>query len=103
MVSWIVDGLIADAWLLAEDKPMTVFQRLDRPRQAKVLAALAAFIILGIGLVLLAWVGARVTRRYMNQEPLRRRTLEELEDDWASKPIVRPESKMKMDDGDDQE
>lgn len=101
MVSWIAYGLIADALLLAQDKPLTVFQRLGRERQAKVLAALAGFIILGIGMVALAWVGARVTRRYMNQEPLRRRTVEELEDDWASKPLVRPE--LKGDDGDEQE
>jgi hypothetical protein len=90
MVIRIYHGLAA-AWLLAQETPQTPFQRLDPQTRVKVLAAFAAFVILGIGLVLLAWVGARVTRRYMNQGPSRPLDMTEVQDDWATKPLVPPD------------
>jgi hypothetical protein len=72
--------------LLAQDKPQTPLSRLDPQTRAKVLAALAGLIILGFGMVALAWLGARVTRRYMNQTPPRKERTPG-EDDWAQKPL----------------
>ena len=59
-------------------------------RTARIIAVAYLVIFLGAVLVLLAWWGARVTRRYMNREPVARsrnvpRPLRE--DDWADKPL----------------
>src|SRR5687767_10872944 len=67
LVAWPV-LLLANA--PAPAKP--VLEQLEPARHAKVLAAIAGLIILGFGLVLLAWLGARATRRYMNREPVLR-------------------------------
>ena len=75
--------------LLAAEQPQTLLTRLDPSVRAKVLAALAGLIILGFGMVALVWLGARVTRRYMNQGTPRRTPPDE--NDWARKPIVPPE------------
>jgi len=64
--------------------------RLEPKDRVKVLAALAAIIVLGLGLILFAWWGARVTRRYMNSATSasrRKRTTTVREDDWATKPL----------------
>jgi hypothetical protein len=79
---------------LADVAPPTTLQRLKGGDRAEVLAALAGLIILGFGLMLLAWLGAKATRRYMNREP----TLLEKppqqtpirEKDWAEKPLGKP-------------
>ncbi len=78
----------------AEAEPNPVWQRLDPLQKAKVLAALAGFVILGIALMFLAWLGAKATRRYMNREP---RLLKPpppgtpiREKDWAEKPLASP-------------
>jgi hypothetical protein len=47
----------------AADKPGLM--RLDGATRAKVLAALAGLVMLGFLMVILAWLGGRVTRRYM--------------------------------------
>jgi hypothetical protein len=52
--------------LLAQDaaqKPLIM--RLDGPTRARVLAALAGLVMLGFLMVVLAWLGGRVARRYM--------------------------------------
>lgn len=71
-----------------------VLERLDPARRAKVLAAVAALIILGIGLMFLAWLGAKATRRYMNREPILREKPPTgtpiREKDWAEKPLSSP-------------
>jgi hypothetical protein len=102
MVKWLrICWVIAVAYVvvlpqlaLADLAPPSLLQRLDGGRRARVLAALAGLIILGFGLVLLAWLGARATRRYMNREP----TLVQKppsdtpvrEKDWADKPLGSP-------------
>lgn len=61
-----------------------------RPRdRARVLAALAGLIILGFTLMLLAWWGARFTRRYLRRPwpDQRRRVPVVSEFDWANKPL----------------
>lgn len=100
MVNWFAHPLFADVWFLAQEKSQSVLQRMRPEQRAKVLAAFAAFVILFFGLIALAWLGARVTRRYMNQEPLRLR--DPLRDDWADKPLVPPQSKS-LSDRDDEE
>ncbi len=54
------------------------------------LAALVGLTILGIAMILLTWLGARVVRRYMNpssHKPERSRFSEFGVDNWAEKPI----------------
>jgi hypothetical protein len=97
MANSILPILIGGASLLADGPPQSALRRMDPQTRTKVLAALAGFVILGFGLVLLAWLGARVTRRYMNQEPLRRRDPAHFQDDWASRPLVPPESTREQD------
>jgi hypothetical protein len=75
-------------WLLAQQAEPLI-RRLDPQTRAKVLAALAALVILGMAMVLLVWLGARATRRYMNSG----RAASSVKphgspDDWADKPIV---------------
>jgi len=82
--------------LLANAPPPTksALERLDPERRAKVLAALAGLLILGFGLVMLAWLGARATRRYMRREPLLFQKPPAgtplREKDWAEKPLDDP-------------
>lgn len=83
------------ALILAQaDKAGPIWQRLEPLQRAKLLAALAALVILGIGLMFLAYLGARATRRYMNREPLlHEKPPEETpirEKDWAEKPLASP-------------
>jgi hypothetical protein len=62
-----------------------------KPRdRARVLAALAGLVILGFALVLLAWWGARFTRRYLRRpwpDQRRRQAPAVSEFDWANKPL----------------
>ena len=71
-----------------------------KPRdRARVLAALAGLIILGCVLVLLAWWGARFTRRYLKRpwpDRQRRQAGKISEFDWANKPLYEAQD----DDGD---
>jgi hypothetical protein len=62
----VVDMLFCGAAVLAEAPPRAGIDRLDGPTRAKALAALAGLAILGMAMVLLIWMGARYTRRYMN-------------------------------------
>lgn len=78
-------------WLQAQEEAKIPLDRLDGPMRAKVLAALAGLVILGLGLMALTWLGARVTWRYMHPKsikPVRRRPAAPAQDDWASKPLV---------------
>jgi hypothetical protein len=85
--SAIISAVCELFWLLAQEKgPQTAFTRLEPQMRVKVLAAMAGLIILGFGMVALAWLGARVTRRYMKQGDRNRPPPDE--DDWARKPIV---------------
>src|SRR5437868_11020604 len=57
----------AAAWLPASawaDESLPLIKRLDDPTRVKVLAALAALILLGFAMVLLTWLGARIVHRY---------------------------------------
>ena len=75
------------------DIPPPPIKRLDDPTRVKVLAAVAALIILGFAVVLLTWLGARVTQRYRNGSAYFRPTPLPGEHDWAAKPLVPREPK----------
>ena len=83
----IVTVLYGRALLAAEDA-QPLIQQLEPAMRAKVLAALAGLVILGIAMVVFAWWGARATRRYMNQAAWRTRRTPAAEEDWANKPLV---------------
>ena len=90
MVSTHILGTLQMTWLLAVDGSQPLLNRLDPPTRAKVLAALAALVILGLAMMLLTWLGGRATRRYMNQysPPPRSESSTFKEDDWATKRLV---------------
>jgi hypothetical protein len=80
----------AATWVIGAQAEQPLILRLDPEDRVRVLAGLAAVIILGFALVLLAWWGARATRRYMNRPPRTRRHADSpvvKEDDWATKPL----------------
>ena len=89
-VVWLPQLLLANA----PPPTQSALERLDPARRAKVLAALAGLIILGFGLVMLAWLGARATRRYMRREPMLFQKPPQhtpaSEKDWAEKPLEDP-------------
>ena len=68
--------------------PAPLIKRLDDPMRAKVLAALAGLIILGFAMVLLAWLGARVTQRYRWGASYFRPTTRPGEHEWTKKPLT---------------
>jgi len=76
------------AVLLAQEG-VPLIKRLDDPARVKVLAALAGLVILGFGMVLLAWLGARVTQRYRRGTSYFRPTPRPGEHEWARKPMDR--------------
>lgn len=68
--------------------------RIDGATRAKMLAALAGLVILGFGAVILIWLGARMTRRYMHSGQPLPKTTPLRPDDWADKPL-KPSKKNK--------
>jgi hypothetical protein len=84
------------AW--AEDERLPLIKRLPGPTRAKVLAALAGLIILGMAMVALIWLGARFTQRYRNRQPYFQPTPRPGEHDWARRPLG---GKLRDDDGTD--
>jgi hypothetical protein len=83
--------LVVDvAWA---ETPSLPIKRLDDPTRVKVLAAVAGLIILGFAVVLLTWLGARVTQRYRNGASYFRPTPRPGEHDWAAKPLMPREPK----------
>lgn len=95
MVERVIRPLTAMVWLLAQEKTQSAVQRMDPATRSKLFfaafVALIAFVLLWFSVIALAWLGARVTKRYMNQGSIRRRDLAHFQDDWASKPLVPPE------------
>ena len=77
-------AVLAFPFLLAQEK-QPLIQRLDGATRAKVLAALGGLIILGFALVLLTWLGGRVTRRYMRGPERYQPPKSPPGDDWIKK------------------
>jgi hypothetical protein len=85
--AWVALPLVLlQAAALAQDAPP--LKRLDGPMRARVLAAIAGLIILGFGLVLLTWLGARMTQRYRHGTAYFRPTPRPGEHDWARRPLA---------------
>lgn len=72
------------ALYLLADLAEPVVKRLDGPRKAMALAALAGLVILGFALILLTWLGGRYVRRLAASGPPARPPHA---DDWADKPL----------------
>jgi hypothetical protein len=73
------------------EKPRLGIDKLDKKAKAKALSALVGLVILGLGLVALVWLGARVTRRYMSPEPYDHQRIKSSvppPDEWAKKPLI---------------
>jgi hypothetical protein len=88
--------------LLAAAEPVRqpLWLRLDPSDRVRVLAALAALLILGFALIIFAWWAARYTRRYMDVPARSSRDASGRPhvDDWASKPLVEDDDLSARDD-----
>jgi hypothetical protein len=81
----------AQLWLLAQEMAQEAAQKpvilqLDGGRRAKVLAALTALVMLGFLLVVLTWLGGRLTRKYMNAGVKLKPTAPPGDEEWARPP-----------------
>ena len=78
------------SWLVLAQDEQPFILRLDPRDRIKLLLALASVAVLGFVLILFAWWGARITRRYINSPSpadRRKRLTTVKEDDWATKPL----------------
>ncbi|HEY2414574.1 MAG TPA: hypothetical protein VGI40_20170 [Pirellulaceae bacterium] len=73
--------------IAAADEAKPLIKRLDDATRAKVLATMAGLIILGFAMVLLTWLGARITQRYRQSSPVLKPTPRPGEHEWARKSI----------------
>jgi hypothetical protein len=69
----------------AEEKGKSLLERLDPESRAKVVMALLALVLVGVGLVLLTIVAGRHLRRIARHSPEK---APRHEDDWSRKPLV---------------
>jgi hypothetical protein len=82
--------------LAAEEGAKPLILRLDGAMRAKVLAALAGLIILGFLLIVLTWLGARLTRRYMGPKLKPLSSAPARDEEWARPPDAEePQRKKK--------
>jgi hypothetical protein len=77
---------------------LPLIKRLDPQTRVKVLAAIVALVILGFLMMILAWMGARATRRYMRigskqDEDLAAAHTPATADDWLKKPLPAEEDR----------
>lgn len=85
------DGrLILYDLLLWAEKGKTPLQQMTREQRQAVFAALATIVLLGIVMIVLVSVTARMFRRYVRQSSDSTPTPNPLArgDDWASKPMI---------------
>ena len=89
IVGWFALALAAidDALLVDTTDGQSLLMRLEPANRAKVLMALLALVLVGLGLIALAWLGARHLRRIarLRSGPTSPRT-----EDWYHKPLVPP-------------
>jgi hypothetical protein len=71
----------------AEAEKRMLLMRLDPANRAKVLMSLLALVLVGIGLIALAWLGARRLRRVART---RHAPSSMHEDAWYQKPLAEP-------------
>ena len=85
-----MNSIICDVNIILLAAGRTMLEKLDPPTRASVLMALLGLVILGFGLMLLAWLGARFARRYrQGLAPPRPRegSPQFNEDAWWKKPV----------------
>jgi hypothetical protein len=78
--------------IAAAEEAKPLIKRLDDATRAKVLAALAGLIILGFAMVLLTWLGARITQRYRQSSSVLKPTPRPGEHEWSRKSISEDDS-----------
>jgi hypothetical protein len=88
--AWFVTVISTSA--LAQEQ-LPGIKRLDDITRAKALAALAALIILGFAMILLTWLGARITQRYRNSSAFFKPTTRPGEHEWSRKPLGEADTK----------
>ena len=89
----MLGGLLLAAafpWPLEAQAPATKKSRIEGAAKVRMLSALAALVLLGLGMMALVWLGARITQRYRHSTPYFRPTPRPGEHDWARKPLVPP-------------
>ncbi|MBM4005581.1 MAG: hypothetical protein FJ295_20215 [Planctomycetes bacterium] len=70
-------------------KRRTVFQRMTPRQQLRVVFGLTTILLLGLVMILVAWLGARSVRRSIRMADRRRPSATGSDvDDWARKPLV---------------
>jgi hypothetical protein len=70
-------------------KRRTVFQRMTPRQQLRVIFGLATILLLGLVMILVAWLGARSVRRSIRMADRKRSGATGRDvDDWARKPLV---------------
>jgi hypothetical protein len=91
LAGWFALALarIEDALLPDTTEGQSVLMRLEPANRAKVLMALLALVLVGLGLIALAWLGGRHLRRIAKRRP--GPTNPRMED-WYRKPLVPPDS-----------
>jgi hypothetical protein len=91
IAGWFALALAAidDALLADTTDGQSLLMRLEPASRAKVLMALLALVLVGLGLIALAWLGGRHLRRIarLRPGPTNPRT-----EDWYHKPLVPPDS-----------
>jgi hypothetical protein len=96
MVIWLYRSIsTCTALLFAEQRPRSFADFVKTQQGVKALAALAALVILGFGMVFLTYLGGRFTRRYMNPR-IREPPPNPNPEDWARDPIVPREPNPKI-------
>ena len=78
----------------AVDDSETVLEQLDPKTRTELVVTLLGVVFLGFALMLVAWLGARIVRRYAGMSSARFRKSNGstyADDDWWQKPLVPPE------------
>lgn len=87
VVRCCMEGLVGANSLLAQTAERETVQ-LEPADWVRLLATFAGLIILGTTLMVLAWLGARATRRYMHSGQAESGAGRPLDrDDWSKKPL----------------
>ena len=78
--------LVCAGWLGTQQTADSMIRQLDPSARARVLAALAAVLLLGFGLLLFVWLTGRAVRRYRKSgDAVLRHPTPLPTDDWAAR------------------
>ena len=97
--------LIPNDLLLLAQQAGTPLQQMTAQQRQAVFAALAIIVVLGIVMILLVSISARMMRRYVRQPPVRSTSASLIErgDDWAKKPMIEVDAGSDVDDAGEDE